>query len=167
VDFWRLARRATGLLRKPKARSHKAMRSLPEKSTVHDANDVRDEDEQQEPQESTPNDHDPVVISAAGVGVDGEHGRCSRASTSHSPRACTPFSCRRSGTGRVPADACGRLKPTHAPSRCSATHTRARSVDTARSRRSPTSTSWRNQSPCRPCSPSRAGGWRRGTRECR
>ena len=39
-----------------------------------DANDVRDEDEQQEPQESTPNDHDPVVISAAGVGVDGEHG---------------------------------------------------------------------------------------------
>ena len=38
------------------------------------ANDAWDDDEQQEPQESTLNDPDPVVISAAGVGVDGEHG---------------------------------------------------------------------------------------------
>ena len=39
-----------------------------------DANEVQDEAEQQEARESTLNDPDPVVISAAGVGVDGEHG---------------------------------------------------------------------------------------------
>ncbi len=38
------------------------------------ANDAWDDDEQQEPQESTLNDPDPAVITAAGLGVDGEHG---------------------------------------------------------------------------------------------